>query len=112
MLVNIENEVALEMLVDRVKFWTDDEDIIELYRRMYENYIDNGVFDGSDFDINVIVDNDYVNYCDVISPGEDNYNNIKELAADGEYDISCEYDKNGGYSFIEAEYNGYYLLRC
>ena len=36
MLVKIDNETALEMLVDRVKFWTQDNEVIGLYEKMYK----------------------------------------------------------------------------
>ena len=111
MLVNIDNDTALEMLIDRLKFWTDDPDVIALYEKMYENYIDCGCFDGREFDIMTIIDNDYINYCDVISPGDDCYNDIKSLYdREGITDISCE-EENHGYNFIEAEHNGYFLVR-
>ena len=110
MLVNIDIDTALEMLIDRLKVWTDDPDVIALYEEMYENYIDCGCFDGREFDIMVIVDNDYVNWCSVISPGDDCYAEIKTLYDEnGCGDISCECEC--GYSFIEAEYNGYFLVR-
>jgi hypothetical protein len=113
MLVNIDNDAALELLINRLKFWTDDADVIALYERMYENYIDCGCFDGGEFDVMVIVDNDYINYCDIISPGDNCYDDIKSLfARDGLGDISCDYELNCGYSFIEAEYNGHFLVRC
>lgn len=112
MLVNIDNDAALELLINRLKFWSDDADVITLYERMYENYIYSGCFDGGEFDVTVIVDNDYINYCDVISPGDDCYDNIKSLFdRDGLGDISCDYELNSGYNFIEAEYNGYFLVR-
>jgi hypothetical protein len=79
---------------------------------MYENYVDGGVFDGGDFDVMAIVDNDYVNWCDVISEGDEAYTDIKELyIREGITDISCEYELNHGYSFIEAEYDGSFLVR-
>lgn len=112
MLVNIDNNAVLEMLINRLKFWTDDADVIALYNQMYENYIDWGCFDGGEFDVMVIVDNDYINYCDVISPEDNRYDDIKSLFdRDGLGDISCDYELNCGYNFIEAEYNGYFLVR-
>lgn len=112
MLVKIDNDTALDMLMDRVKNWTDDEDVYHLYEIMYENYIDSGVFEGREFDVNAIVDNDYINYFDVIGEGDEGYEGIKKLYDEqGCGDISCEYDLNNGYSFIEAEYNGYFLVR-
>lgn len=112
MLVEIDNDTALDMLMDRVKFWTDDEDVLHLYELMYENYIDGGLFEGGEFDVMKIVDNDYINYCTVIEEGEGAYECIKKLYEEqGIGDISCEYELNCGYNFIEAEYNGYFLVR-
>ena len=62
MLVNIDEDTALDMLVDRVKFWNDDEDIVALFSEYYSSCIDEGVFDGGDFNVMMIVDNDYVNW--------------------------------------------------
>ena len=112
MLVNIDNDTALEMLLDRLERWTDDHTTYRLYETMYENYIDSGVFDGGDFDVMAIVDNDYVNWCTVISEGDEAYEDIKKLYDEEDCrDISCEYSLNHGYSFIEAEYNGSFLVR-
>lgn len=112
MLVRIDEDTAIEMLMDRVHFWTDDDIVCELYHKMYENYVYNGCFDGGEFDIMKIVDNDYVNYCDVISKCDESYEDIKKLFdANGLDDISCEYELNHGYNFIEAEYSGSFLCR-
>lgn len=89
--VRVDNEVALDMLVDRVGFWTDDAEVVDLYRKMYENYIDGGVFDGSDFDVMVIVDNDYINYTRIISQGDEEFDELlKVYNEQGIGDCSCE----------------------
>lgn len=112
MLVNIDNDTALEMLLDRLEHWTDDHTTYRLYEAMYEHYIYSGCFEGGEFDVMSIVDNDYVNYCDVISEGDRAYEDIKKLYDEqGLGDISCEYDLNNGYSYIEAEYEGSFLVR-
>ena len=61
MYVNIDNDDAIDMLVERVKYWTDDEDTIELFEQYYTHMVEGGCFDGADFDVMSIVDNDYVN---------------------------------------------------
>ena len=79
---------------------------------MYESYVYGGCFDGGDFDVMSIVDNDYVNWCTVISEGDEAYEDIKKLYdTEGIGDISCEHDLNNGYSYIEAEYNDSFLVR-
>ena len=112
MLVNIDNDTALDMLMDRVNHWTDDEDVCRLYEIMDESYIDGGVFDGGEFDVMVIADNDYINRCTVISEGDEACEDIKKLFDEnGCGDISCEDELNHGYSYIEAEYNDCFLVR-
>ena len=112
MYVQIDNDTALDLLIDRLQQWTDDTEIVKLYEQMYENYIESGAFDGGELNVSLIVDNDWVNYCTVIEAGDDCYKDIKQLyEMNGLGDISCE-DNNGGYSFIEAEYNGLFLVRC
>ena len=112
MLVKIDESRAVDMLLERLEYWTDDLTTYRLYEAMYENYVWSGCFDGGEFDIMAIVDNDYVNYCTVIEEGDDAYEDIKELyKRDGLGDISCEHDLNNGYSFIEAEYNDSFLVR-
>ena len=112
MLVNIDNDRAVDMLLERLEHWTDDITTHRLYETMYENYVYGGCFDGGDFDIMAIVDNDYVNWCTVITEDDEAYEDIKELyEREGITDISCEYEMNHGYSFIEAEYDGNFLVR-
>jgi hypothetical protein len=110
--IKIDEEQAVDLLLKRLQRWTDDEITHELYKIMYTNSADGGVFDCIEFDVMQIVDNDYINYCDVIAPNDDCYNDIKTLYdREGITDISCE-EKKHGYNFIEAEYNGYFLVRC
>ena len=112
MYVNIDNDTAVSMLMDRLSHWTDDYTTHRLYEAMYENYVYGGVFDGSEFDVMAIVDNDYVNWCTVIEEGDESYEDIKRLYDEqGISDISCEYELNHGYNFIEAEYDDCFLVR-
>ena len=99
--LKIENETALEMLTDRVKFWRSDSTTLELFEKMYEHYIDNGFFDYGEFDVMQIVDNDVVNWCDVVEKGDKDFEKLLKLYKQGEYDVSCE-RLDCGASFIEA----------
>ena len=108
--VQIDESDALDLLVERVEFWTEDRDVIGLYSQMYSYYLDCGVFEGGEFNVMGIVDNDYINYCSVIDDSDSNFEKIMELALEGERDISCE---DLGYSYIEAfnEDKGLILVR-
>lgn len=98
--VRIDEDEFLDMLINRVEYWTQSKDVINLYEEMYKNYIESGCFDDIEMNINAIVDNDFVNYCSVIEEGEEGFNEVLEVYKNqGLGDCSCE-DCNG--SFIEA----------
>lgn len=103
--VKVEKDEVIDLLVNRVRFWTDNKDVIELFRKMYENYVEAEVF--NELDVNLIVDNDYVNYCGVIEKGDEEFEKVQELAKQGYYDISCETDC---YEFIESYNEDYSLI--
>lgn len=65
--VTIDEDTLLEMLLDRLEYWTSDESIINLYRDYYEGLIYSGCFEGCTLDIMVVVDNDYINNLATIS---------------------------------------------
>ena len=67
MYVNIDEETVIELLVNRVKYWDDDEDTLELFENYYTNLVEGGCFDGGTLDIMAIVDNDYVNNTSIIT---------------------------------------------
>lgn len=66
----------LDLLMDRLEYWVDDEDIKSLYRDYYESLINSGCFENVTMSIFELVDNDYINYTDVCTLEElkDNYN--------------------------------------
>lgn len=65
--VTIDEDTLLEMLLDRLEFWTSDESVINLYRDYYEGLVSSGCFEGCTLDIMNIVDNDYINNLTTIS---------------------------------------------
>lgn len=65
--VTIDEDTLLEMLLDRVEYWTSDESIINLYRDYYEGLVYSGCFEDCTLDIMSIVDNDYINKLAYIS---------------------------------------------
>lgn len=65
--VTIDEDTSIKMLLDRVKFWTSDEAVINLYKDYYERLVYSGCFDGCNLDIMSIVDNDYINNLTTIS---------------------------------------------
>lgn len=89
--LQMEEDDVLSLLTDRVEYWTNDQVVIGLFQDMYENLVYGGAFEGGTFDVWAIVDNDYVNYCDVIYPDDERYDecleahNAGESEADGFY---------------------------
>lgn len=59
--IKIDENTLLKMLVDRIKYWTSNESIINLYKNYYEMLIDSGCFECCELDIMSVVDNDYTN---------------------------------------------------
>lgn len=97
--VRIDEDDVIDMLLDRLNYWTDDIVTHKLYEGYYERMVYDGCFDGMELNVMSIVDNDYVNWLDVIT--EEDFEN---------YHIDDEYDER-----IEARYEDddatYYLVR-
>lgn len=103
--IKIDEDDALELLMDRVRVWTTDEEVINLYEQMYESYIYGGFFKGSEFEVMKIVDNNYVNYCSVLYAdelSESDLNKIRNAIENNEMNVSCESFDWGSFSSIEA----------
>ena len=59
--IQMDSDDMIQALVDRVGYWTDDSDVTELFEQYYERMVEGGCYDGCEFDVMSIVDNDYVN---------------------------------------------------
>lgn len=118
MLVNvkIDSEDLVDLLMDRLeKMWTQDEDILNLYRKMYEDYCDNGYWDGYEFDVMKIVDNDWVNYCKIIDKSDIEFEEILKIYKEQGLGYFC-YKGKCAYRCIEQVDNEeepkMFLVRC
>ena len=109
--VQMDEDEVLDLLVNRVSFWTDNEIVQDLFREMYSNRLDNGYVDFSN-GINYIVDNDYINYCTTVEPENKDYETILEAYNNGDYDISGLDLVETSANHIEAydEYNEMFLV--
>lgn len=71
----MDEQTALDLIVKRIRRWTDDEIKVLLYSKMYDRMIDDGtlstIMDCQGCDFTCVVDNDYFNNCAVITRGED-----------------------------------------
>lgn len=94
MLVNvkIDSEDLVDLLMNRLeKMWTQDEDVLNLYRKMYEDYCDGGCWDGCEFNVMKIVDNDWINNTQVIDKTNEDFEEILKIYKEqGLGDCSCE----------------------
>lgn len=99
--VNIDENTLLNMLLDRLEYLTTDHDKMELFEDYYSRLIDCGAFDGSNLDVYAIVDNDYINYLDVVD--KDELSN---------YDIDIDEDRNTDRIEAYSQYSEKYLVRA
>ena len=74
--VQFDETDLLDLLMDRLEFWTIDTDVLELYRDYLESLIDGGCFEGQTLDISVFIDNLYVNDTTIMDKEELDKNNI------------------------------------
>lgn len=68
--IQMDSDDMINMLNERVGYWTDDSEVAELFDQYYTNAVENGCFDGSNFDVRSIVDNDYVNNTSIMTREE------------------------------------------
>ena len=83
--IKIDEDTLLEMLLNRVKYWESNKDVVDLYSEYYKNLIDFEYFEDAELDINCIVDNDCINYLTTISKED-----FKEYCIENETDERIE----------------------
>ena len=59
--VKIDETTLLNLLMDRLEYWTTNANVLALYESYLKELIDCGCFEGAELDVNLIVDNLYVN---------------------------------------------------
>lgn len=79
--IKIDEKTLLDMLMDRVSFWTDNLTKQELFEAYYRNLIEDGFFENHELDVISMVDNDYIN--DLIIIGKEDFKQYNE----GDYKI-------------------------
>ena len=84
--VKISGDTMVEMLMDRlITMWhPNDSDVEEIYRQYYTDMVENDVYDDQEFDVGVIVDNDWVNYTNIYT--------LEDAASEFDLEISSEPD--------------------
>lgn len=59
--VKIDETTLLNLFMDRLEYWTSDDDVLALYKSYLERSIDCGCFESAELDIDLIIDNLYIN---------------------------------------------------
>ena len=59
--VQINETTLLKLFMDRVEYWTSDADVLELYEDYLKELNDCGYFENSELDVDMFVDNLYIN---------------------------------------------------
>ena len=59
--VKIDETTLLNLFMNRLEYWTTDANVLELYEIYLKGLIDCGCFENAELNINLIVDNLYVN---------------------------------------------------
>ena len=59
--VKINELTLLNLFMDRLEYWTSDDDVLALYEEYLKELIDCGCFDSTELDIDLTIDNLYIN---------------------------------------------------
>lgn len=63
--VQIDETTLLNLLMDRLEYWTTDSEVLELYEKYLQDLITSGCFESAELDVSLIVDNLYINDTEV-----------------------------------------------
>jgi hypothetical protein len=103
----IEEDEAVEMLMNRLGNWTSDDHALDLFSKYYEDLVYGGAFDGVKFNVREIVDNDWVNNTAIIEKGDDDEARNWDFES---YDDLVKQWKNGDTDIVLAESDGDFLI--
>ena len=59
--VKIDETTLLNLFMNRLEYWTTNGEVLELYESYLKNLIDYGCFEDVELDVDLIVDNLYIN---------------------------------------------------
>ena len=59
--VKINEQALLNLFMSRLEYWTTDADVSGLYESYLKDLVDCGCFEGAELDVDLIIDNLYVN---------------------------------------------------
>lgn len=91
--VKINKTTLLHLLMNRLEYWISDDNALALYESYLKELIDSGYFEGAELDVDMIVDNLYINDTSIMDRKEllendiDVYDSDKVLAKDEDKDL-------------------------
>ena len=59
--VKIDETTLLNLFMNRLEYWTTNANVLELYENYLKELIDCGCFENAELDVNLLVDNIYIN---------------------------------------------------
>ena len=75
--VKVNELTLLNLFMDRLEYWTSDDDVLELYGNYLKELIDSGYFEGAELDVSLFVDNLYINDTTIMDKEMLNDNDIE-----------------------------------
>lgn len=91
--VQIDETTLLNLFMNRLEYWTTDTDVLALYEDYLKELIDCGCFNGVELDVDLIIDNLYINETSIMDEKEllenyiDIYDSEKVLAKNEDKDL-------------------------
>lgn len=91
--VQVDEEQLLDLLMQRMEYWTKNANVLSLYEEYLRNLIDWGCFEGTNLDVSMLVDNLYINDTQIMDKEDSKNNDIdvndseKVLASDIDNDL-------------------------
>lgn len=76
--VKINETTLLNLFMNRLEYWTTDADVLELYENYLKELIYAGYFEGAEIDVDMFIDNFYINNTAIMDKKEllENYIDI------------------------------------
>ena len=91
--VKINETTLLNLFMNRLEYWTSDDDVLKLYESYLKDLIDCGCFENRELDVDLFIDNLYINDTTIMDKEmlDDNDievdDNEKVLAKNGDKDL-------------------------
>lgn len=74
--VQVDEKDLLDLLMQRVEYWTKDAHVLNLYEQYLRYLIDGGCFEGANLDVSMLIDNLYINNTQIMDKEELKNNGI------------------------------------